>query len=142
MLKNAKAFSGFSVDNLANAKIFYGYTLGLEVRDLGELGLEIQFASGGSHFIYPKEDHQPASYTVLNFSVDNIDKTVAALKERGIEFEHYEIRYQKDSLSESEMIRTDEQGIMRSTSPEYGPDMAWFKDPAGNILSILQDKEW
>ena len=142
MLKNAKAFSGFSVDNLANAKIFYGYTLGLEVRDLGEMGLEIQFASGGSHFIYPKENHQPATYTVLNFSVDNIDESVAGLKKRGVTFEHYEIRYQDDHLAVPETNRTDEDGIMRTTSPEYGPDIAWFKDPAGNILSVIQDKEW
>ncbi len=139
MFRDSMIFSGFSVDNLAEAKKFYGETLGLKVTDLGEMGLILQFANGGQHFIYPKEDHQPATFTVLNFSVENIEEGVAALKERGITLEYYEFKYKAGDSGETIHAKPDEYGIMRSESPEQGPHIGWFKDPAGNVLSILQD---
>ena len=118
------AFSGFSVDDTAKAKEFYGHTLGLEVSELPNAGLQqITIANGGKVLLYPKENHEPASFTVLNFSVDDVDEAVEELTARGVQFERYE-----DDLS------TDEKGIARGD----GPTIAWFKDPAGNILSVLE----
>jgi catechol 2,3-dioxygenase-like lactoylglutathione lyase family enzyme len=118
------AFSGFSVDDTAKAKEFYGQTLGLEVSELPNFGLlQITIANGGKVLLYPKENHEPASFTVLNFSVDNVDEAVDELTSRGVQFERYE-----GDLS------NDEKGIARGS----GPTIAWFKDPAGNILSVLE----
>ena len=126
MLARARAFSSFSVDDLARAKDFYGATLGLEVAEIeGMEILELRLAGGTRTMIYPKPDHMPATYTVLNFEVDDIDAAVGELGKRGVQFERYELPG----------ITTDEQGIARG--PE-GPAIAWFKDPAGNILAVLE----
>src|SRR5215469_8546446 len=124
MFKDTKAFSGFSVNDLAAAKAFYGQTLGLAVED-SPAGLMLRIAGGNGTLIYPKTDHTPATYTILNFPVDNIDQAVDALTSKGVTFERY------DQL-------TDERGIARGIATQQGPDIAWFKDPAGNILSVLQ----
>ncbi|CAN5577664.1 VOC family protein [soil metagenome] len=116
------AFSGFSVDDTAKAKEFYGQTLGLEVSELPNSGLlQITIANGGQVLLYPKENHDPASFTVLNFPVDDVDEAVDELTACGVQCE----RYEDD---------TDEKGIARGD----GPTIAWFKDPAGNILSVLE----
>lgn len=121
MLSESHAYSGFSADDIRKAKEFYAQTLGLEVTE--EYGmLTLQLAGGGKVIIYPKDDHEPASFTVLNFPVDNIDQAVDGLAKAGVRFERYE------------GISQDERGIHR----EYGPPIAWFKDPAGNILSVLE----
>ena len=125
MLKAKSAFSGFSVDDLAVAKSFYAETLGLKVDNEG-IGLRLQLPGGGTVFAYPKDDHQPAAFTILNFVVDTIDEAVDELTNRGVQFEHYE------------GIPTDEKGILRGISKNQGPDIAWFKDPAGNILAVLE----
>ena len=118
-----RAFSGFAVEDTTKAKEFYGQTLGLEIEELPEGGLlQLTIADGGKVLIYPKPNHEPATFTVLNFPVDDVDKAVDELTTRGVEFEHYEGD-----------IKTDEKGIAR----DAGPDIAWFKDPAGNILSVL-----
>jgi catechol 2,3-dioxygenase-like lactoylglutathione lyase family enzyme len=127
MFKAKAAFSGFSVDDLAKTKEFYTKTLGLEVDDQG-IGLRLHLPDGGTVFVYPKEDHQPATFTILNFDVDNIDEAVDELTNRGVQFEHYEGD-----------LKTDEKGILRGLSQNMGPDIAWFKDPAGNILSVIED---
>ena len=119
------AFSGFAVDDTAKAKEFYGQTLGLEVTELPNMGLlQLTIANGGKVLVYPKPNHEPATFTVLNFPVGDIDKAVDELNTRGVEFERYEGE-----------IETDEKGIARNG----GPAIAWFKDPAGNILSVLED---
>lgn len=122
MFQESKAFSGFSASDLDAAKRFYGETLGLEVTE-DPAGLGLNFAGGASVFVYPKENHEPASFTVLNFPVDDIDAAVDSLTEKGVSFERY------DGFDQ------DERGI---TAPEPGPRIAWFKDPAGNILSVMQ----
>jgi catechol 2,3-dioxygenase-like lactoylglutathione lyase family enzyme len=123
VFKDTKAFSGFSVDDLEQAKQFYGETLGLEVsEEHGLLGLEL--AGGTRILVYPKENHAPATFTILNFPVDDIEQAVDELSKAGVRFE----RYEGD-------LKTDEKGIFRGG----GPLIAWFKDPAGNILSVLQD---
>src|SRR5690349_16962421 len=129
MLKDAKTFSGFSVKDLAQAKQFYGETLGLNVED-GKMGLRLKLAGGQEVFIYNKDDHQPATYTVLNFVVEDIDKTVDDLVAKGVKFEQYDM---------GNGAKTDAKGVLRGLSVKMGPDIAWFKDPAGNILSVLQD---
>ena len=128
MFKDSKAFSGFSTDDINKAKEFYGQTLGLSIGDSEKsMGmLTLQLATGGSVLIYPKPNHQPASFTVLNFPVDDVEKAVDELTARGVVFEHYE----------GEM-GTDEKGIFR----KEGPLIAWFKDPAGNILSVLEQSK-
>lgn len=128
MFQNSKAFSGFSVNDIQKAKAFYGETLGLDVREEGNMGLTIHIAGGNFIFVYPKENHQPATFTILNFPVDDIDKAVENLKARGVKFEHYDGE-----------IQTDEKGIMRGRASGMGPDIAWFKDPADNVLSVLQE---
>jgi catechol 2,3-dioxygenase-like lactoylglutathione lyase family enzyme len=124
MFENTKAFSGFSVDDIGAAKRFYGDTLGLNVteEDMGLLGLHI--AGGTEIMVYPKESHDPATFTILNFPVDDIDRAVDELTAKGVTFERY------DGFDQ------DEKGIAR----DGGPQIAWFKDPAGNILSVLQDQ--
>jgi len=122
MFGNTKAFSGFSVDDLAAAKKFYGETLGLDVEESGP-GLRLNIAGGNGVIVYPKPNHEPATYTVLNFPVDDIDQAVDQLSAKGVAFERYE--------------NTDDKGIARGRAANQGPDIAWFKDPAGNILSVL-----
>jgi catechol 2,3-dioxygenase-like lactoylglutathione lyase family enzyme len=127
MLQDSHAFSGFSVDDIAKAKEFYEGTLGLKVTEqMG--GLQLHIAGGNPIFVYPKPDHQAATFTILNFPVEDIDKAVDDLQAKGVEFEHYDEEY----------IKTDEKGIARGEK-NMGPDIAWFKDPAGNILSVLRD---
>jgi catechol 2,3-dioxygenase-like lactoylglutathione lyase family enzyme len=125
MFKNAKAFSSFSVNDLQKAKEFYGQTLGVEVADVPE-GLELHLAGGGRIFLYPKPNHTPATFTVLNFLVDNIEQGRDKLSQLGVQFEHYDLAD----------LKTDEKGIFRGP----GPTIAWFKDPAGNILSVVEEK--
>src|SRR5687768_2049256 len=122
MFKDTKAFSGFSVDDVERAKEFYGETLGLEVSDADDI-LAIEIAGERTVIAYPKgDDHEPASFTILNFPVDDVEAAVDALAERGVEFERYEGMDQ------------DDKGIMRG----HGPDIAWFRDPARNILSVIK----
>ena len=129
MLAQAEAFSGFAVPDIAEAQKFYGETLGLETEMLDEQNglLTLHLAGGRDTFVYAKPDHQPATYTILNFKVDDIDSAVDALAERGVEFERY------DGMPQ------DDKGVMRGRSANQGPDIAWFTDPAGNILSVLQE---
>jgi predicted enzyme related to lactoylglutathione lyase len=122
MIHVKEAFNGFSVNDLAVAKEFYGETLGVQ---LEEIPAGIRLKIGNGILVYPKQDHQPATYTMLNFPVDNIDQALDELAAKGIEFEHY-------------LGMTDKKGVARGLSHDRGPDIAWFKDPAGNILSILQ----
>jgi len=125
MFKNSKAFSSYSVDDLVAAKSFYQEILGLDVEE-DEMGfLSIHLTGGGEVILYPKSNHLPATFTVLNFPVDNIDKAVDELIWKGVAFEQY-----------SGEIKTDEKGICREGG---GPLIAWFRDPAGNILSVLQE---
>ncbi len=126
MFKDVKAFSGFSVNDIEKAKDFYGKTLGLEVSEVPEMkGLLNLFIKGGNRIIiYSKPNHIPATYTVLNFPVDDVEKTVDGLKTRGVKFEIYN----------EPNFKTDAKGIFRGG----GPVIAWFKDPAGNILSVIQ----
>jgi len=127
MFKDTKAFSGFSVNDLAKAREFYGNTLGLDVREMPE-GLELHIAGGARIFIYPKPNHTPATFTILNFPVDDLEQAVDKLKQVGVRFEHYDL----------EDLKTDKDGIAHGP---HGPDIAWFKDPAGNILSVLSEKK-
>ena len=123
MLANNKAFSGFAVPDIEAARAFYGDTHGIEVsEDYGILTLHL---AGGDRptIVYPKADHQPANYTVLNFQVDDVEAAVDELTARGVRFEIYEGAPQ------------DEKGIVRG----QGPDIAWFTDPAGNVLSVIQE---
>jgi catechol 2,3-dioxygenase-like lactoylglutathione lyase family enzyme len=124
MINADKAFSGFSVNDIAKAKAFYGGVLGMDVADDHGM-LNISIGPGKFVLIYPKEDHVPATYTMLNFPVENIDAAVAELGQAGVQFERY------DNV-------TDDKGIARGITNGNGPDIAWFKDPAGNILSVLQ----
>jgi catechol 2,3-dioxygenase-like lactoylglutathione lyase family enzyme len=126
MFKDTKAFSGFSVDDLAAARAFYAQTLGLEVVE-SPAGLTLKIAGGNGTLVYPKDNHVPATFTILNFPVPDIDQAVDELTKRGVTFEQY------DQL-------TDERGIARGIAAGQGPDIAWFKDPAGNILSVLQEQ--
>ena len=121
MLQTKSAFSSFSVNDLKQAKDFYAQTLGLKVKE-SEMGLEIH-PGDTDVFIYPKPNHTPAGFTVLNFLVDDIDKAVDDLQQKGVRFEQY-----------AGEIKTNEKGIHRNG----GPSIAWFKDPAGNILSVLE----
>lgn len=124
MFTNTKAFSGFAVDDLAKAKEFYGGVLGLEVsEDQGTGILELHIAGGTQVAVYPKPDHAPATYTILNFPVPDIDVAVDELATRGVRFERYE------------GFDADARGINRDAP---GPPIAWFTDPAGNILSVLE----
>ncbi len=129
MLKDSHAFSGFSVKDQAEAKKFYIETLGLEVEE-DEMGLKIKIAGGNPIFVYPKENHEPATYTILNFPVDDIDSVVKELKSKGVTFDQFDM---------GGGAKTGEDGIMRGRAAGMGPDIAWFKDPSGNVLSVLQD---
>jgi catechol 2,3-dioxygenase-like lactoylglutathione lyase family enzyme len=123
MLENSNAFSGFAVDDIDKAKQFYGETLGVGVSEDGDL-LRLHLGGGTQVIVYPKPDYTPATYTMLNFPVDDIAKAVDDLVARGVVFERYP------------GIEADERGISRLGG---GPPIAWFKDPAGNILSVLQE---
>lgn len=128
ILRTSRAFAGYSVDDVAKAKQFYADTLGLDARE-EEMGLSLHLGAGAPVFLYPKPDHRAATFTVLNFPVDDIDETVAWLESRGVRFEHY-----------GGDTQTDARGVYRGRASNRGPDIAWFKDPAGNILSVLQEK--
>jgi predicted enzyme related to lactoylglutathione lyase len=122
MFTDTPAFSGFAVDDIDAARSFYSDTLGLKISDgpMGVLGLEL--AGGASVMIYPKPDFKPATYTMLNFQVEDVDTAVDDLSARGVEMERYE------------GFAQDQKGIMR----DNGPTIAWFTDPAGNILAVIQ----
>lgn len=124
MFTHTKTFSGYSAHDIDSAKTFYGEVLGLDVEETPE-GLVLHL-KGQDVFVYPKPDHAPATFTVLNFMVDDIDEAVDELSGRGVKFEQYDLPG----------MRTDEKGIARG---EQGPEIAWFKDPSGNILSVLHD---
>ncbi|MEO5949784.1 MAG: VOC family protein [Candidatus Saccharimonas sp.] len=129
-MKIEAAFSGISVDDIGKAKQFYTEVIGLPVKN-EDMGLELKLPSGQSLFLYEKGDHQPATFTVLNFVVSDIDATVDELVGRGVVFERY------DTMP----AQQDEKGILRGLSVNQGPDIAWFKDPANNILSVLQSSK-
>ena len=120
MFEHTKAFSGFSVDDIPRARQFYGETLGLRLSEANGM-LRLHLAGDRDTLVYPKDNHAPATFTILNFPVDDIDAAVDELRTRGVTFEEY------DGL--------DEKGIQRA----YGPPIAWFRDPAGNILSVIQE---
>jgi catechol 2,3-dioxygenase-like lactoylglutathione lyase family enzyme len=124
MFKDTKVFSGFSVDDLQKAKHFYGQILGLDVSESNGL-LELHITGGTTILIYPKTNHIPATFTILNFPVDNLEQTMDKLTKIGVHFEIYR----------EGNVNTDEKGVCIS---EGGPKIAWFKDPAGNILSVLE----
>ena len=125
MFRDTKAFSSFSVDDLQRAKEFYGQTLGLEVVETPE-GLELHIAGSTPVFVYPSDTYTAPKHTVLNFPVEDIDAAVDELAARGVRMEHYDLPN----------LKTDERGILRG---ESGPRaIAWFKDPAGHVLSVLQ----
>jgi predicted enzyme related to lactoylglutathione lyase len=125
MFKETKAFSGFSVNDIQKAKEFYSRTLGLDVSEMNGM-LSLHIAGGNPILIYPKPNHPPATFTILNFPVDNIEQAVADLTRRGVRFDIYN----------EENFKTDEKGIFRGG----GPLIAWFRDPAGNILSVLEQQ--
>lgn len=128
-MKNVVAtFSGVSVDDLTAARAFYVDTLGLSVKD-EKMGLDLELPGGARFFVYEKADHAPATFTVLNFVVDDIDAAVADLADKGVTLEHYDL---------GQGIVQDDKGILRGLSAGMGPDIAWFTDPAGNILAVLQ----
>ena len=125
MLAKSNAFSGFAVDDLEKARDFYGETLGLEVELIDDPGLlNIKLAGDRNVLVYPKGDFEPATYTILNFPVDDVEAAVDDLAARGVAFERYE------------GMEQDEKGIARAP----GPEIAWFKDPAGNILAVLESE--
>ncbi len=125
MFANTKAYSGFAVDDLKKAREFYGETLGLRTSAVSEEGglMSLDLAGDRSTLVYEQPDCTPASYTILNFPVEDIDRAVDELAARGVSFERYD------------GFEQDERGIARGP----GPDIAWFKDPAGNVLSVLQE---
>lgn len=124
MFADSRPFSSFSVDDVDRARKFYGTVLGLEIAErMGALELHLQ--GGGRVFVYPKDDHVPATFTVLNFAVDDVDQAADELAGRGVKLERYE------------ELDQDEKGVMRGD--DEGPTIAWFLDPAGNVLSILSD---
>ena len=124
MFKDSKAYSGFSVDDVRRAKDFYGGTLGLEVSE-GDDMLELRLGTGAKVLVYPKPNHVAATFTILNFPVRDVDNAVDELTKRGVRLEIYD---QGD-------LKTDERGI----SLGLGPKIAWFKDPAGNVLSVIEE---
>jgi predicted enzyme related to lactoylglutathione lyase len=125
MFKDSHAFSGFSVNDIPKARAFYGGTLGLDVGDSSEMGLlELRLAGGATVIVYPKENHEPATFTILNFPVPDVDAAVDRLNAAGVQMERYP------------GLEADAKGIARGN----GPTIAWFKDPAGNILSVLEER--
>ena len=127
MFQNSPAFSGYSVSNLEQAKDFYVGVLGCTLGD-EQMGLSLVFPNGHTVFLYEKSDHVPATYTVLNFPVDSINDTIDQLVEKGVVMERY------DNLPASQ----DERGVLRGKAAGMGPDIAWFRDPFGNILGVLE----
>lgn len=130
MFRDSTTFGSFSVDSLATARKFYNETLGIDIDDEGEMGLRLKLAGNRQIYVYPKKDHTPASFTVLNFIVDDLDSTMTNLEKKGIKFLHYN----RTDLPQ------DERGVLRGRKAGRGPDIAWFEDPAGNVLSVLQEK--
>src|SRR4029078_604279 len=129
MFKGSKAFASFSTDNLDRARNFYGDTLGVELYENKDMGImELVFDGGNKVMIYPKTDHKPATFTVLNILTDDMEKTVDKLSNKGIKFQQYDF---------GQGMKTDEKGIMKN--PNEG-SIAWFLDPAGNIISIIEEK--
>ena len=124
MFENSHAFSSMSVSDLAKAKWFYGQVLGLQISEQPE-GLGLRLPGGGETFLYPKPNHTPATFTVLNFPVPSVDEAVKQLAGKGVRFERYDEPH----------LKTDDKGISRGGG---GPTIAWFKDPAGNILSVVE----
>jgi catechol 2,3-dioxygenase-like lactoylglutathione lyase family enzyme len=120
MLTDSEAYSGFAVDDLEKAKEFYGDTLGMNVSE-NDAGLSLKIAGSRDILVYPKPNHSPAPFTILNFPVDDVDGVVEKLTEKGVRFERYE------------GFEQDDKGVMRGN----GPTIAWFTDPAGNILSVI-----
>lgn len=127
MFKNSKAFSSFSVNDLQKAKEFYGKTLGLQVEDNPMGVIELHIEGSNNIMIYPKPNHEPATFTVLNFPVDDVEKTVDELTAKNVVFEKYDYPD----------LKTNDKGI---STDSRGPKIAWFKDPSGNILSVLEQK--
>ena len=119
-------FSSFSVNDITKAQEFYSKTLGIDASIMDE-GLRLSLDGSNPVFVYPKGDHEPATFTVLNFNVDDIEDAVKQLKSRGVKFESY-----------GGDIKTDENNIFRGAENGHGPNIAWFKDPAGNILSLIE----
>ena len=127
MFKDTKAFSGFAVDDMKKAKEFYGETLGVDTTVMDEHLMSLDLAGDRTTIVYERPGHTPADYTILNFPVDDIDGTVDELTKRGVSFERYD------------GFEQDEKGINRGIAAGAGPDIAWFKDPAGNVLSVLKE---
>jgi catechol 2,3-dioxygenase-like lactoylglutathione lyase family enzyme len=127
MFKPVAGFGGFSVDDIDAAKAFYTQKLGLEAKDMMG-GVQVVLPNGNAVWIYAKPNHEAATYTTLNFVVEDIDSAVDTLSKNGVRFERYEGMHQ------------DDKGIARGLEQDMGPNIAWFKDPAGNILAVLQDK--
>lgn len=127
MFEQTEAFSGYSVDDKQAALVFYADVLGCDVTDNG-MGLELHFPNGHAVFLYEKADHEPATFTVLNFPVDDIDKAIDDLALKGIDMVIY------DDLPAEQ----DGRGVLRGKSAGMGPDIAWFRDPAGNVLSVIE----
>jgi len=125
MLADSNAFSGFSINDIQQAKRFYGQTLGLKVSESNGL-LRLHLAGGATVLVYPKPNHTPATFTILNFPVQDVDQTVDELTKRGVRFEIYD----------QPGLKTDKKGVFRGG----GPVIAWFKDPAGNIPSVLEQR--
>ncbi len=128
MVKYSKAFSSFSVDDSEKAKDFYSNKLGLEVTEVPEMKglLNLHIIGSESVMVYPKPNHQPATFTVLNFMVPDVEKTIDELTGKGVKFE----------IFNDENLKTDKKGIMRG----MGPAIAWFKDPAGNFISVMEER--
>jgi len=129
MVNTLDVFSGFSVNDIDAARTFYRDTLGLAIADGAMGNLDLTLPGGGHVFIYPKPDHQPASFTILNLVVADIDSAVDELNGKGV----------PTAIYDDPNLPTDEKGILRGRQAERGPDIAWFRDPAGNVLSVLQD---
>jgi catechol 2,3-dioxygenase-like lactoylglutathione lyase family enzyme len=127
MLEKSQAYSGYSVDDIEAARAFYRDTLGLSVSDGGMGAILLELGSGAVVYVYPKPNHEPATYTVLNFPVDDIDAAVDELVAAGVVFARYEGAYQ------------DDKGVARGKAVNQGPDIAWFTDPAGNVLSVMEN---
>lgn len=125
MLKIKEVFSSFSVSDLPRAKEFYTHILGLQVEE-GQMGLILHMVGGGTIFIYPKENHQPATFTVLNIEVENLDAAIEELTQHGITMEIYA------------GMEQDHKGISHGKASGHGPDIGWFKDPFGNVIAILE----
>jgi predicted enzyme related to lactoylglutathione lyase len=129
MIKMLHTFSGFSVKDREQAKIFYSQMLDVDVSE-DKMGLTLKLTGGNNVFVYAKPDHQPATFTVLNFVVADINTAVDELAQKGVQFEEYDF---------GNGAKTDQRGVMRGIAAKQGPDIAWFKDPSGNVLSILQE---